>query len=66
MVVDEIKVVVIRSPFAPRNQKFSKSFISKLQTFTNAKVRFYIIWNTCKIQSSSNNKDKVQCLSCVI
>ena len=63
---DETKLVVIRLPFAPRNEKFSKRFISKLQTFTNRKVRFNIIWNTRKIQSLFNNKDKVQHLSCVI
>ena len=63
---DETKLVVIRLPFAPRNEKFSKRFISRLQTFTNGKVRFNIIWNTRKIQSFYNNKDKVQHLSCVI
>ena len=49
-----------------RIQKFSKRFISKLQTFTNSKVRFSNIWNTCKIQSLFNDTDKVQHLSCVI
>ena len=63
---DETKLVVIRLPFAPRNEKFSERFISKLQTFTNGKVRYNIIWNTRKMQSLFNNKDKVQHLSCVI
>ena len=63
---NETKLVVIRSPFAPRNEKFSKRFTSKLQTFTNVKVRFNIILNTRKIQSLFDNKDKVQHLSCVI
>ena len=36
---DETKLVVIRLPFASRNERFSKRFISKLQTFTNGKVR---------------------------
>ena len=63
---DETKLVVIRLPFAPKSEKFSKRFISKLQTFTNGKVRFNIIWNTRKIQPIFNNKDKVQHLSCVI
>ena len=63
---DETKSVVIRLPFAPRNKKFSECFISKLQTFTNGKVRFNIIWNTRKIQSLFNNKDKVQHVSYVI
>ena len=63
---DKTKSVVIRLRFAPRNEKFSKGFISKLQTFTNGKVRFNIIWNTRKILSLFNNKDKVQHLSFVI
>ena len=37
---DETKLVVIRLPFASRNERFSERFISKLQTFTNGKVRF--------------------------
>ena len=63
---DETKLVVIRLPFPTRNEKFSKRFINKLQTFTNGKVRFNMIWNTREIQSLFNNKDKVQHLSCVI
>ena len=39
---DEIKLVAIRLPFAPRNEEFSKRFRSKLQTFTNGKVKFNI------------------------
>ena len=61
---DEMKSVAITLPFAPRDEKFSKLFISKLQTFTNGKVRFNIIWNSHKIQSFFNKKDKVQHLSC--
>ena len=66
MLFDETKLVVLRLPFAPRNEEFSKRFIIKLQNFTNGKVRFNIIWNARKIQSHFNNKDKVQDLSCVI
>ena len=63
---DETKLVLIRLPFAPRNEKFSKRFISILKTFTNCKVRFHIIWNIRKIQSIFSNKDKMQLLSYVI
>ena len=62
---DETKLVVIRLPFAPKNEKFSKHFISKLPTFTNGKFRFHIL-NTRKIQAHFNNKGKLQHLSCVI
>ena len=40
---DETKLLVIRLTFGPKNEKFSKLFISKLQTFTNGNVRFDII-----------------------
>ena len=64
MLFDETKLVLIRLPFAPQNKKFSNLFISILNTFTNGKVRFHIIWNIRKIQSLFNNKDKAQHLSC--
>ena len=35
-------------------------------TKSNGKVRFNIIWNTRKIQSLFNNKDKLQRLSCLL
>ena len=38
--LDEKKSAVIRLPFAPKNKKFSKCFISNLQTFTNDKVKW--------------------------
>ena len=63
---DQAKSVVIRLLFAPRNEEFSNRLLSKLQNFTNGKVRFNIIWNTRKIQPLFSNKDKVQHLSCVI
>ena len=34
---DETKLVVIRLPFPPRNEKFNKRFISKLQILPMAK-----------------------------
>ena len=63
---DETKLVIIRFSFGPRNEKFSKRFISKLQILANDKVRFDITRNTRKIQYLFNNKSKLQNLSCVI
>ena len=57
---DDTKLVIIRLRFAPKIEKLNKRFISKLQTFTNGKDRFHIIWNACKMQFLFNNKDKVQ------
>ena len=58
LLVDETKLVVNRLPFALRNETFCMCSIRKLQTFTNGKVRFNIIWNTRKIQSLFNNKER--------
>ena len=37
---DDRKECVIRLPFAPANEKFVKSFINKLEIFTNYRVKF--------------------------
>ena len=57
---------MIRLPFAPANEKFLKSFINKLEIFTNYRVKFNIVWNTQKIKSLFNYKDKVSHYSCII
>lgn len=48
---DERKVVLLRLPFAFTNEKFVKSFIEKLEIFTNFKIKFNTVWNTHKIKS---------------
>ena len=63
---DERKTFSVRFPYSPANEKFSKVFMRKLENFTNDKVKLIIIWNTQKIQSLFNNKDKVKHHSCVI
>ena len=40
---DERKECLIRLPFAPANEKFVKSFINKLEIFTNYRVKFNIV-----------------------
>ena len=52
LLFNESKVVVTRFTFAPKNETFSKSFISKLEMFTSCRVKFCIIWNTRKIKHS--------------
>ena len=37
-----------------------------METFTNYKVKFNIVWNTQKIKSLFSDKDKVSHYSCVI
>ena len=45
---------------------FVKTFISKLNYFTNEKCKFNVVWNTRKVQSLFPLKDKVDHYSCVI
>ena len=63
---DDRREYLIRLPFGTANEKFVKSFIYKLEIFTNYKVKFNIPWNTRKIKSLFNNKDKLSHYSSVI
>ena len=40
---DDRKECLIRLPFAVANDKFLKSFVNKLEIFTNYRVKFYIV-----------------------
>ena len=44
---------------------FQKKFCEKLEFYTNAKVKFNIIWSTSKTKSLFQIKDNVKHLSCV-
>ena len=48
---DQWKLIVLRLPFSESNEKFTKSLIKKLDTFTNNKYKFNIVWNTRNIRS---------------
>ena len=52
--------------FATADKKFLKPFMSKLEMFTNYRVKFKIVWNTGNIKSLFNDKDKVSHYSCII
>ena len=52
--------------FYLKNEKYCACFIKKLVSFTSEKVKFNVVWNTCKMQFILSLKDKVQHLSCVI
>ena len=56
---DERKHVTIRLPFSSKNEKYCAYFINKLVSFTSGKVKFNVVWNTCKIQSLFSLKDRV-------
>jgi len=55
---EERKKVFIKLPFCGKNEKFSKTFIEKLNKFTNFNFIFIILWQTRRIKSLFNNKDK--------
>ena len=48
------------------NEKFVKSFINKLEIFTNYRVKFNVVWNTRKSKSLFSYKYKVSYYSCII
>ena len=58
----ERKTFSVRFPYSPTNEKFMR----EVENVTNDKVKVIIIWNTQKLQSLFNNKDKVKHHSCVI
>ena len=62
---DDWKECLIRLS-ALANEKFEKSFINELEIFRNYRVKFNIAWNTRKMNSLFNNKDKISHYSCVI
>ena len=63
---DERKEYLIRLPFAHANEKFVKSFMNKLEIFTNYSVKFNIVWNTRKMKSLFNYKANVSHYSCIM
>ena len=63
---EERKAFIIHLPFSPSNESFVKSFISKLNYFTNEKCIFNIVWNTRKVLSLFSFKDKFDHYSCVL
>ena len=49
-----------------KNGKYCEYFSNKLISFTSAKVKLNVLWNTHKVQSLFALKDKVRQLSCAI
>ena len=63
---DERSDFYIRIPFSPKNEQISKTFLNKLNEYTNDKYTFKVIWNTRNIRSLFPLKDRVDHMSCVI
>ena len=63
---DERCKVLFKLPYCPNNERDVKSFINKIETFTNGKYQFIVLWSTRNIKTLFPLKDKVKHLSCVI
>ena len=63
---DERKTFTIHLHFSPSNESFVKTFVSKLNYFTNEKCKFKVVLNTRRVQSLFPSKDKANHYSCVI
>ena len=55
---EERKKICIKLPYCKKNEITSKKFISKLNSFTNFKYIFIILWQTRQIKSLFSLKDK--------
>ena len=58
--------VPIKIPFCDQNEKIARHFLKKLNDFTSNKFKFTIVWQTRKIKTLFNLKDKVKYKACVI
>ena len=56
----------VRIPFCPKNEDICKTFLKKLDDYTNEKYQFKIIWETRNIRSLFPLKDRVEHVSCVV
>ena len=63
---DQKTFVPIRIAYCEQNEKIAKHFLEKLNNFTNNKFKFTIVWQTRKIKTLFNLKDKIKYKSCVI
>ena len=52
--------VRIRLPFCPKNEFDSRKFIRKLNSYTGGKSKYFIVWQTPKIESLFKLKDQNQ------
>ena len=63
---DQRKKVLFKLPYCPSNERDVKRFIDKIESFTDGKLKFIVLWSTSNIKSSFPLKDRVKHLPCVI
>ena len=57
---------MFKLPYSPSNERDVKGFIEKIESFTNRKLKFIVLWSTRNVKSLFPLKDRVKHLSCVI
>ena len=63
---DQRKKVLFKLPDCPSNERDVKRFIEKIESFTNGKLKFIVLWSTRNIKSLFPLKDEVKHFSCFI
>ena len=63
---DQRKKVLFKLPYCPSNERDVKRFIEKIESFTNGKLKFIVLWSTRNIKSLFPLKDEVKHFSCFI
>ena len=57
---DSKPFVPIKIPFCEKNEKIGRHFLAKLNGFTGKKFKFTIVWQTRKVKTLFNLKDKIK------
>ena len=57
---------MFKLPYCPSNERDVNRFIDKIESFTNGKLKFIVLWSTRNIKSLFSFKNRVRHLSCVI
>ena len=63
---DQRKKALFKLPYCHSNERDVKHFIDKIESFTNEKLKFIVLWFARNIKSLFPLKDRVKQLSCVI
>ena len=63
---DQRKKVLFKLPYCPSYERDVTRFVDKIESFTNGKLQFIVLWSTRNTKSLLPLKDRVKHLSCVI
>ena len=63
---DQRKKFLFKLPYCPSHERDLKRFVDKIESFTNGKLKFIVLWSTRKMKSLFPLKNRIKHLSCVI